>query len=67
MRFGISDTKSMSNQALFTLIADKRAAIETLQVNKLTSIGEEIEVCYLIRERQRRFHKHDKHPECCIG
>jgi len=67
MRFGIEETKAMSNHALFTLIANKKQAIETLHNKKLSSRLEEIEYCYLVRERQRRFHKTDKHPECCLG
>ena len=67
MRFGIEEIKAMSNHALFTLIANKKQAIETLQKKKLTSKLEEVEYCYLVRERQRRFHRTDKHPECCLS
>lgn len=66
MRFGTDETRTMTNQALFTLIANKKLGIENLQKKKLTSKREEVEYCYLVRERQRRFHKPAKHPECCL-
>jgi len=67
MRFGTNETRSMSNQALFTLIDNKKQAIERLQEKKLDSKKEEVEYCYLVREKQRRFHKPVKHPGCCIN
>ncbi len=67
MRFSIDETRTMSNQALFTLIANKKQAIDSLQKKKLASKLEEVEYCYLVRERQRRFHKPAKHPECCLN
>jgi predicted RNA-binding protein with EMAP domain len=67
MRFGINEIKTMSNHALFTIISNKKQAIENLQNKKLASKLEEVEYCYLVRERQRRFHKTDKHPECCLS
>jgi len=67
MSFNSDQTKTISNRALFTLIDNKKQAIESLQKKKLDSKKEEIEYCYLVRERQRRFHKPAKHPECCIN
>jgi len=67
MRFGINEIKTMSNHALFTIISNKKQVIESLQNKKLPSKQEEIEFCYLVRERQRRFHKTANHPECCLS
>jgi len=67
MSFTVEQTKAMNNRALFTLIDDKRQAIESLQKKKLESKKEEVEYCYLVRERQRRFHKPAKHPQCCLN
>jgi len=67
MSFDTDETKTMPNRALFTLIDNKQQAIENLQKKKLESKKEEIEYCYLVRERQRRFHKPAKHPQCCIN
>jgi len=67
MSFNTDDTKTISNRALFTLIDNKKQAIENLQKKKLDSKKEEIEYCYLVREKQRRFHKTAKHPQCCIN
>jgi hypothetical protein len=67
MRFGTDDFKTMSNQALFTLIDNKKQAIESMQKKKLDSKREEVEYCYLVREKQRRFHKPQKHPGCCLN
>jgi hypothetical protein len=67
MSFDTDETKAMSNRALFTLIDNKRHTIEWLRDKKLDSIKEEIEYCYLVRERQKRFHKTEKHPQCCLN
>ncbi len=67
MSFTVEQTKAMNNRALFTLIDDKKQAIESLQKKKLESKKEEVEYCYLVRERQRRFHKPAKHPQCCLN
>ena len=67
MSFDTDETKAMSNRALFTLIDNKKQAIESLQKKKLESKIEEVEFCYLVRERQRRFHKPEKHPQCCLN
>jgi hypothetical protein len=67
MSFDADETKAMSNRALFTLIDNKKQAIESLQKKKLESKKEEEEYCYLVRERQRRFHKPAKHPQCCLN
>jgi hypothetical protein len=67
MSFSTDKIKAMSNRALFTLIDDKRQALERLHTKKLESIKEEVEFCYLVREKQRRFHKPEKHPQCCIN
>jgi len=67
MSFDTDETKTMPNRALFALIDNKQQAIENLQKKKLESKKEEIEYCYLVRERQRRFHKPAKHPQCCIN
>jgi len=67
MRFSFDEIRTMTNHALFTLISNKKQAIENLQKKKLSSKLEEVEFCYLVRERQRRFHKPAKHPECCLG
>jgi len=67
MSFKTDDKKSISNRALFTLIDNKKKAIENLQKNNLDSKKEEVEYCYLVRERQKRFHKSAKHPDCCTG
>lgn len=67
MSFSTDETKAISNRALFTLIDNKKQAIERLRKKKLDSKKEEIEYCYLVRERQRRFHRPAKHPQCCIN
>lgn len=59
MSFNTDDTKTISNRALFTLIDNKKQAIENLQKKKLDSKKEEIEYCYLVREKQRRFRKRE--------
>jgi hypothetical protein len=67
MSFNADQTNTMSNRALFTLIDNKKQVIESLQKKKLDSKKEEVEYCYLVRERQRRFHKPAKHPQCCLS
>jgi len=67
MSFNTDQTNTMSNRALFTLIDNKKQVIESLQKKKLDSKKEEVEYCYLVRERQRRFHKPAKHPQCCLS
>jgi len=67
MSFNADQTNTMSNRALFTLIDNKKQVIENLQKKKLDSKKEEVEYCYLVRERQRRFHKPAKHPQCCLS
>jgi hypothetical protein len=64
---GGDKARTLTNQALFTLIDNKKQAIDTLQKKKIDSKKEEVEYCYLVRERQRRFHKPAKHPQCCIS
>lgn len=64
------DTDSISempNQALFSLISNKKQTIEGLQAKGGDSKSLEIDYCYLVRERQKRFHRRSKHPECCIN
>ena len=67
MQFSPDKAKSMSNQALFTLIDNKKQAIERLKKEQKNSKKEEVEYCYLVRERQKRFCKRDKHPACCLS
>jgi hypothetical protein len=67
MSFNTDQTNTMSNRALFALIDNKKQVIESLQKKKLDSKKEEVEYCYLVRERQRRFHKPAKHPQCCLS
>lgn len=67
MSFSADETKTISNRALFTLIDNKKQAIESLQKKRLDSKKEEVEYCYLVREKQRRFHKKEKHPQCCLN
>lgn len=65
MGFSYDEIRAMTNHALFTMISNKKQAIESLQKKKLPSKKEEVEFCYLVREKQRRFHKTKNHPDCC--
>jgi hypothetical protein len=67
MSFDPEQIKTISNQALFTLIDNKKQAIETLRKKNKDSKKEEVEFCYLVRERQRRFYKRKNYPDCVIG
>ena len=49
--------KSMSNQALFSMLANKKQTIESLQKKGQDSKGLEMDFCYLMREKQLRFRR----------
>ena len=51
-----NDIHKFSNQELFSQISNKKRLIETLQQNGKDSKTEEIEFCWLVREKQKRFH-----------
>ena len=60
MQFTPEKAKSMSNQALFTLIDNKKLAIERLRRENRDSKREEVEYCYLVREKQLRIRHKSK-------
>ena len=45
----------MSNQALFSMIANKKATIESMQEKGQDTKSLEVDYCYLVREHERRF------------
>ena len=49
--------KGMSNQALFTMLANKKQTIEGLQRKGQNSKRMEMDFCYLMREKQLRFRR----------
>ncbi len=51
--------KGMSNQALFTMMANKKQTIESLQKKGEDSKKIEVDFCYLMREKQLRFRRKD--------
>ena len=51
--------KSMSNQALFSMLANKKQTIEHLQKKGEDSKKLEMDFCYLMREKQLRFRRKD--------
>lgn len=55
MSLGYESIKSMSNQALFGMLADKKQTIEGLQRTGKESKKLEMDFCYLMREKQLRF------------
>lgn len=62
-----TDTISrMSNQALFSMISNKKQTIEGLQAKGTDTKEMEIEFCYLVRERQRRFYRKKSYPASVI-
>jgi len=54
----------MSNQALFSMIANKKATIESMQAKGQDSKPLEMDYCYLVREHERRFaHKRPRYQK----
>ena len=52
--------KGMSNQALFSMLANKKQTIEGMQKKGQDSKSLEVDFCYLMREKQLRFHRRSK-------
>ena len=54
----------MSNQALFSMISNKKQTIESMQKKGQDSKRLEVDYCYLIREHERRFaHKKPRNQQ----
>lgn len=60
MSLDYNSIKSMSNQALFSLMASKKQTIESMQKKGEDSKHLEVDFCYLMREKQLRFHRRSK-------
>lgn len=55
MSLDYKSISEMSNQALFSMIANKKATIESMQEKGQDTKGLEVDYCYLVREQERRF------------
>ena len=67
MSLDYESIRDMSNQALYSMIENKKQNIESLQSKGKDSKSLEEDYCYLVRERQKRFHRRNSHPDCCVS
>lgn len=67
MSLDYDSIRDMSNQALFSMIENKKQNIESLKAKGGDSKAHELDYCYLVRERQKRFHRKNAHPDCCVN